>query len=78
MSSVLKDVYSAALALTELERNELTARLLEQDEPETWTQDGWESEIEQRVDEIRSGKATMVPWQEVREMLWNEINAQHL
>lgn len=77
MTTAFTNVYSAALELTDLERSELTARLLAQLEPETWTDDAWEKELQERVDEIQSGKAKMVPWENVREMMRNEINGPH-
>ncbi len=73
MAATVDQVYDAALALSDVERSELTARLLENTDPETWTQENWDDEIRKRVEEIRSGQATMIPWEQAKVALWNEV-----
>ena len=77
MSSSVKQVLDAALALSEIEQSELTAHLLEKLEPETWTPEDWDREIQKRVEEIRSGKAQMVPWDQARQELWDATGDCH-
>jgi len=35
----------------------------------------WEKEIARRIEEIDSGKAELIPWEEVRKQLWNNQRA---
>src|SRR5207245_2633929 len=76
MPTTVDKVYNDALTLSDEERSELAARLLEQLDPDTWTPENWEEEVRQRVEEIRSGQATMIPWEQARAVLWNEVNGQ--
>jgi hypothetical protein len=76
MSASVKQVLDAALALSEVEQSELTAHLLEKLEPETWTPEDWDHEIQQPVNDIRSGKAHMIPWDQARRELWDAVDGR--
>jgi putative addiction module component (TIGR02574 family) len=62
-------VLEKALALSTRERGVLIDRLIESlDEgpAEEGVEEAWAAEIKRRVDEIRSGKARLIPAEEVR------------
>lgn len=61
-------VARAALRLKPKDRAALIRRLLASLEPESdpGAEAAWEEEIARRVKEVKSGKAKMVPWSEVR------------
>jgi putative addiction module component (TIGR02574 family) len=69
----MDEVNEAASTLSDLGRFELAARLLENLEPDTWSAEDWDEEIRRRLDAIRAGKATMIPWEQARVVLWIEV-----
>jgi len=73
MSTQLQSVLDAALLLSENERGELAARLLETiddtDEAE------WAEELQRRIDDVRSGRTPPVPWDSVRQKMVDMNNA---
>ena len=68
----VSEVLEKALALSAQDRGTLIDRLIESlDEgpAEEGVEQAWASEITRRVDQIRSGKARMIPMEEVRERI---------
>lgn len=71
MSSQANTLYEAALRLTDAERAELAARLMESIDPaveESWDE-AWNAEIAKRIEELDSGKTKSIPWAEARRMI---------
>ena len=71
MATAADTVYQAALQLTESERAELAAKLIESIDPTTdadWAE-AWDAEIAKRVDELDQGNVKTIPWNEVRQMM---------
>ena len=72
MTPQVSKVLEKALALSTQERGLLIDHLIESldDAPaEEGVEEAWDEEIKRRVDEIRSGKAKMIPGEEVRRRL---------
>jgi putative addiction module component (TIGR02574 family) len=72
MTPQVSEVLERALALSTQDRGLLIDRLIgtPDDEPaEEGVEEAWTGEIKSRVDEIRSGKAEMIPGDEVRRRL---------
>jgi putative addiction module component (TIGR02574 family) len=70
MSKDAEELYAAALKLSEKERSDLAARLIESlDEPfddEVEVEKAWQEEVERRVDAMDAGIGKSVPWPEAR------------
>ena len=72
MTPQVSEVLEKALTLSTQDRGLLIDRLIESlDEgpAEEGVEEAWAAEIEQRVDDIRSGKAKMIPGEQVRRRL---------
>jgi putative addiction module component (TIGR02574 family) len=72
MTPEMSDVLARAKQLSAHERELLIDRLVESldEEPsEEGAEEAWDQEIKSRVDEIRSGKAKMIPGEEVEREL---------
>jgi putative addiction module component (TIGR02574 family) len=72
MTPEMSDVLARAKQLSAHERELLIDRLVEsldQDPAEQGVAEAWDQEIKSRVDEIRSGKAKMIPGEEVEREL---------
>jgi putative addiction module component (TIGR02574 family) len=72
MTPQVSEVLEKALALSTQERGLLIDHLIESLDdgpPEEGVDEAWDEEIKRRVDDIRSGKAEMIPGQEVRRRL---------
>jgi putative addiction module component (TIGR02574 family) len=72
MTPEMSDVLARAKQLSAHERELLIDRLVESldEEPaEEGVAEAWDQEIKSRVDEIRSGKAKMIPGEEVEREL---------
>lgn len=81
MTAEPSEVLRAGLALSPADREEVALRLLEsvndgaeQDDVDA----AWDAEINKRVDEIRSGTAEMLSWDEVRTQVEAELAANGL
>jgi putative addiction module component (TIGR02574 family) len=68
---VMPELRHSAMRLSTAERAELAAALIASldGEPEDAVEAAWASEIERRVERVRSGEAKGRPWSEVREPL---------
>ena len=78
MPAELQSVLDAALQLPDADREALAERLwesLDGEEPdEAEFAAEWDEEIRQRIEDMRSGKETPVPWEEVRRLLSEDLN----
>ena len=68
MTHEANELLRKALALPEEERAELASTLIDSLDPITDedVEAAWQKEIGRRIDELRSGKAKTIPWDEVR------------
>jgi putative addiction module component (TIGR02574 family) len=68
MSREVAALLKKALSLPSEERGELASCLIESLDSviDTDVDLAWQAEIERRIERIRSGNATMIPWDEVR------------
>ena len=71
MTKAAEQVLAQALTLSDDERAELAARLLETLDPAIDADyvSAWETEIGKRFDELQSGKVKPVPWEQAREVI---------
>ena len=74
MTAQSRSLLDAALGLNDQERAWLAKQLLESLGPEEGTSDidlldddAFAAEIQRRYDEVREGKADLIPWSEVEE-----------
>jgi putative addiction module component (TIGR02574 family) len=78
MTQDAAELLKRALALTEEERAELAGSLLESldgghEDPES-VEAAWSEEIARRIEDLDSGKAKTVPWEEVRHRISSKLN----
>ena len=71
MAATTDTLLQDALELTDAERAELAALLLDslEAEEESGVEAAWRSEIERRIRDLDSGVVEAVPWQEARRRL---------
>jgi len=71
MSKVADDILTTAMQLSITERAEIASALLASldGEPDDAVEAAWSSEIERRIERIKSGTAKGRPWAEVRKRL---------
>jgi putative addiction module component (TIGR02574 family) len=77
MTQEANELLNRALALTAEERAELASSLLESldgppDAPEA-VEAAWNEEIARRIEDLDSGKAKTVPWEEVRQRISSKL-----
>ncbi|MGH8500636.1 MAG: addiction module protein [Methylococcales bacterium] len=72
MARSVVDLFNEASNLDEHERATLAGLLLEsiEQEPDPELGEVWNIEIERRIEEIDSGVATLIPWEEVKTKLF--------
>ena len=68
MTAQANRLLKEALKLSEQERAELAAKLIESLDPEAEEEfrDNWQPEIERRLKNLKEGKTRTVPWEEAR------------
>ena len=71
MSKTTDDILNNAMRLSITERAEIAAALLASldGEPDEEVEAAWASEIQRRIERIRSGEAKGRPWSQVRKRL---------
>jgi putative addiction module component (TIGR02574 family) len=71
MATSRDDIFRGALSLSERDRAELIAALIESldSEVEEGVEEAWRIEIERRAKELESGAVQSIPWEIVRERL---------
>ncbi|HEX7189967.1 MAG TPA: addiction module protein [Thermoanaerobaculia bacterium] len=76
MSRNVSELFREASELSENDRAELAALLLESldAEPDEGVEAAWAEEIERRVRQIENGEVATIPWQEVRARLHARLN----
>ena len=76
MARTVKDLFREAAELSDGDRAQLAALLLEslEGEPDEGVEAAWAEEIERRVREIENGDAKTIPWEEVRSKLFARLN----
>jgi putative addiction module component (TIGR02574 family) len=69
MTKEAAELLKQALALTPEERADLASTLIDSLDAtvEEDAEAAWQEEIRRRVEDLRSGKVTPVPWEEVRD-----------
>jgi putative addiction module component (TIGR02574 family) len=77
MTQEATELLKRALALTAEERAELAGSLLESldgvhDDPQA-VEAAWNEEIARRIEDLDSGKAKTVPWEEVRHRISSKL-----
>jgi putative addiction module component (TIGR02574 family) len=74
MSRNSEEILKQAMALSAEERAELADQLLGSIEPEDeGVEAAWDAEIQRRVEELKAGSVSTVPWAEVRAALAAKI-----
>jgi len=75
MTQQALDLLQKALSLSEEERADLACSLMESldSEVDEGAESTWNEEISRRVDELDSGKAATVPWDEVRRRISSRL-----
>ena len=75
MTQQTLDLLQKALSLSEEERAALADSLLASLDGgvDEGAEEAWEQEISRRIADIDSGKAKMIPWEEVREKLSSRL-----
>ena len=78
MSRTFTELWQEAAELTEEERASLAGLLIEslESEPDSDVEAAWAAEIEKRVAELDAGTAKTIPWEEVRQRLFDRLNAR--
>ncbi len=68
MQQPANELLAKALRLPPSERGELAARLIESLDPTTDNdiEAAWSAEIQQRIEELQTGKVKPIPWSEAR------------
>jgi putative addiction module component (TIGR02574 family) len=71
MSENVQELFNSALQLSDRDRAELAGLLLEslEEDVDGVSQAAWSDEIAQRLEELKSGSVTPIPWTEVRRRL---------
>jgi putative addiction module component (TIGR02574 family) len=72
VTKMVKKIYTEAMSLSESERVELAARLLDPFDPSQADDDyvhAWEAEIESRLRELDAKEAKTVPWSKAKAMI---------
>lgn len=73
MSEKANEVLEAAMRLPEEERAEVAAQLLETFAPLPEDDPEMAAEIARRIAEMDSGAVKPIPWEEVRQRLWEGL-----
>lgn len=75
MSPNVSDLLKRALALSTDERAALANSLLDSLEPQDESvQEAWEQEVARRMSDLKAGRATTVPWEELHRQLLTMVN----
>jgi len=71
MAQNSRSILDQAMKLPANERAEVAEQLIESldPHPDSDTENAWQKEIQQRLEEIESGVANTIPWEEVKRRL---------
>jgi putative addiction module component (TIGR02574 family) len=77
MTQNANQLLAEAMRLSESDRGDLAAHLIESLDPATEddVELAWSKEIQQRIQEMRDGQVKPVPWDEARRMILEEDDA---
>jgi putative addiction module component (TIGR02574 family) len=69
------DILEKALALTEEERVDIAASLVESLDPavDADAESAWQQEVARRVDQLNSGKSKTIPWEQVQAQISSRL-----
>ena len=76
MSTAAEELLAQALKLAPEDREMVAVELAASLEKDPGYDDAWAAEIKRRVEEIDTGAAELVPWEEVRDRLYERLNAK--
>ncbi|MBA4180685.1 MAG: addiction module component, family protein [Anaerolinea sp.] len=76
MSTAAEEVLAQAMKLDADEREWVAEELLGSLETMPPLSEAWQAEIRRRVEEIEDGTAELVPWEEVRDRLYERLHAK--
>jgi len=76
MKTSIVELYRQALDLDERDRATLAGLLIEslEEEPDKDLEAVWKEEVQRRLCEIDSGDVETIPWEEVKDRLWQSLN----
>ncbi len=79
MTQKADTLFAEVLSLAEAEREELIVRLLESFDGGEDADAGsaWGEEIKARLDDVRAGRETPVPWDEARKQMLADADGDH-
>jgi putative addiction module component (TIGR02574 family) len=74
MTRQATELLNQALQLSDAERGDLAARLIDSldDSVETDAENAWSKEVRERLTELDTGAARAVPWDEARRMILDD------
>ncbi|MCE9563421.1 MAG: addiction module protein [Planctomycetes bacterium] len=74
MTTAANQLLQTLLQLTPADRAELAAQLLESldSEIDDSASEAWDKEIQQRIEDVRSGRVKTVPWSQARVQIRSE------
>jgi putative addiction module component (TIGR02574 family) len=76
MTRNVTDLLADALRLSETERGELAARLIDSLDP-TSNEDveaAWDAEIRERLEDLQTGRVQPIPWSEARRLILDDAD----
>ena len=77
MSPDVSDLLKRALSLPTDERAALANSLLDSLEPQDESvQEAWDKEVARRMNDLKAGRATTVPWEELHRQLLAMVNGR--
>jgi putative addiction module component (TIGR02574 family) len=76
MNNHSTQLFQDALRLPEKERADLAAQLIDSLDPsqEEDVETAWDQEIRRRIEELRTGQATAIPWPEARRLILEDTD----
>jgi len=66
MEQRTRELFEAAMELSESERADLAELLWATVEPDEGLEEAWAEEIRRRIQKLEAGEAELIPWQEVK------------
>jgi putative addiction module component (TIGR02574 family) len=73
MTQQASELLQKALSLSEEERAELAGSLIENATADEAAEAAWNQEIARRIEDLDSGKAKTIPWEEVRSRISSKL-----
>jgi putative addiction module component (TIGR02574 family) len=78
MSQLASDLLNQVLTLSQSERCDVAAKIMDSLDPtsDADVEAAWADEIRQRIEDVRSGKAATMTWQEAREFILSDDDSE--